>query len=202
MILGIPQSIVILVLVGLFYCMDSLYIHKFDQVREGEGSGRSYSYTLMVAGMVLVLVLQPVFLPQISLTVPGAGGLAIQAAGLVLILGALGLHLWSRQHLRQFYAERVEIQPNHQLIDSGPYATIRHPVITSFFLFATGLLLLNPSIPSLLVAAFTYWDFSRAARAEERLLSDLLPGYKEYVARTQAFFPRLIKVGGEATRGH
>jgi protein-S-isoprenylcysteine O-methyltransferase Ste14 len=196
MITGFPQSIVIFVLVVIFYCMDTLYIQRFDRVRQGEGSGRSVSYTLMVIGMVAVLVLQPLLVPQISLVVEGVGGQLIQALGLLLIFGALGLHLWSRRHLRQFYAERVEIQPHHQLIDSGPYASIRHPVITSFFLFATGLLLLNPSIPSLLVAGYTYWDFSRAARSEEELLSNSLPGYKEYMSRTQAFFPRIVKIGG------
>lgn len=202
MITGITQSIFILVVVGIFYCMDTLYIRKFDRVREGEGSGRSYSYTLLVTGMVAVLVVQPILLPQISLTIQGGWGLAIQAAGLLFILSALGLHVWSRQHLRQFYAERVEIQPHHRLIDSGPYAAIRHPVITSFFLFATGLLLINPSIPSLLVVAFTFWDFSRAARAEEVLLSDSLPGYREYMGRTGMFFPRIVKTGEGKSHEH
>lgn len=202
MIIGVPQGIMIAGFVGFFYIMDTLYIRKFDQVRKGEGSGRSYSYTLMVIGMVLVLILQPVFFPQASLIIKRDWGLAIQAGGLILILSALGLHLWARRHLRQFYAERVEIQPHHQLIDSGPYAEIRHPVITSFFLFVVGLVMINPSIPSLLVAGYTYWDFSRAALAEEELLGKTLPGYKEYMARTQAFFPRITGLIGGKNRGH
>ncbi len=202
MIIGIPQAVLTAILVGFFYIMDTLYIRKFDQVREGEGSGRSYSYTFLVIGMVVVLVLQPVLLPQVSLIITDRWGLLIQAGGLILIIGALGLHVWARKHLRQFYAERVEIQPHHQLIDSGPYATIRHPVITSFFLFAAGLVLINPSVPSLLVAGFTYWDFSRAAWAEEDLLGRTLAGYKEYMSRTQAFFPRIGGIIGGKNRGH
>jgi protein-S-isoprenylcysteine O-methyltransferase Ste14 len=194
MFTGIAQSIIILVFVGIFYGMDTAYIHKFDAVRQAEGSGRSVSYTLFVASLVAVLVLQPVFLPQVSLIVSGDWGIFIQGLGVVTILIAMGLHLWSRRHLRQFYAERVELQREHQLIDSGPYATVRHPVFTSFFLFAGGLLLINPALPSALVFAYTLWDFSRAARAEETLLCASLPGYTEYMDRTGAFFPRRISL--------
>lgn len=202
MIIGLLQSILTAVFVGAFYAMDTAYIHKFDRIREGEGSGRSYSYTLLVLGMVLVLVIQPVMLPLLSLVVPDSWGLVIQIAGMALIFGAFGLHIWARRHLRQFYAERVEVQPNHQLIQSGPYSTIRHPVITSFFMFATGLLLINPSLPTLLAAGFTFWDFSRAARKEENLLSNELAGYKEYVARTRSFFPAFDRLIGGKSREH
>jgi hypothetical protein len=91
-------------------------------------------------------------------------------------------------HLRQFYAERVELQREHQLIDSGPYATVRHPVFTSFFLFAGGLLLINPALPSALVFAYTLWDFSRAGGLKKpccALLCRLYGIYGPY----RGFFP-------------
>jgi protein-S-isoprenylcysteine O-methyltransferase len=197
MMTGWPQSISTLLLICIFYALDTLYIHRFDRQRKAEGSGRSISYTLLVWSMVSVLVVQPLLLPWLSLTLPALPGILIQAAGLVFIACAFFLHIWARKHLRQFYAERVEVQPDHQLIDSGPYATIRHPVITSFFLFAGGLFLINPSLPTLLVFGFTLWDFSRAARQEEILLSSTLPGYRQYMTTTGAFFPRLFHNTGE-----
>lgn len=202
MVIGITQSTLVFILIVGFYCMDTLYIRKFDRVREGAGSGRSLSYTLLVISLAIILVVQPLLLPGISLVVKGGWGLTIQATGLLMVSTALGLHLWARKHLRHFYAERVEIQPNHQLVDSGPYAAIRHPVITSFFLFAAGLLLINPSISSLLVAGFTFWDFCRAARMEEELLGRTLIGYKEYMTRTHAFFPRITRLFGGKKSAH
>jgi protein-S-isoprenylcysteine O-methyltransferase Ste14 len=193
MITGIPLAISTGMLIAAFYCMDSVYIRKFDRVREGQGSGRSVSYTLLVVGMASLLVLQPVLFPHLGLVVKVGWILFIQVVGLALVISGSLLHIWARKHLKQFYAERVEIQPNHQLIETGPYAQIRHPVITSFFLFAVGLVLIDLSIPSVLVAAFTLWDFSRAARAEEELLSKTLAGYKDYRARTRAFIPSLSK---------
>ena len=198
MFTGFSQSLLIFVFIASFYVMDSLYIQKFDQQRKAEGSGRSCSYTLLVLSMAAVLVLQPVLLPQVGWVIPNSFGIVLQVIGVIAIASAFNLHILARKHLRQFYAERVEIQPNHQLIDTGPYATIRHPVISSFFLFAAGLVLVNPSLTTLFVLGFTLWDFSRAARQEEDLLSRSLPGYAQYKSRTGAFIPRLSKsVGGK-----
>jgi protein-S-isoprenylcysteine O-methyltransferase Ste14 len=197
MFTGFSQSLLVFVFIASFYVMDSLYIHKFDTQRKAEGSGRSCSYTLLVLSMAAVLVLQPVLLPQIGLMIHNAFGMMLQVIGVIAIASAFSLHILARKHLRQFYAERVEIQPGHQLVNTGPYAYIRHPVITSFFLFAAGLVLINLSLTTLFVLFFTLWDFSRAARQEEELLSRSLPGYVQYMNRTGAFIPRFPKsVGG------
>jgi protein-S-isoprenylcysteine O-methyltransferase len=114
----------------------------------------------------------------------------IQVVGAIVILSALALHVWSRIHLQHFYAERVEVQPEHKVIDTGPYALMRHPVITSFFGIAAGLFLINPSPLTFAALLYTIWDFSRAARQEESLLSETLPGYADYARHTPRFLPR------------
>ena len=63
-------------------------------------------------------------------------------------------------HLQQFYAERVEVQPEHKVIDTGPYQLMRHPVITSFFGIATGFFLFNPALTTFVVLLYTIWDFT------------------------------------------
>jgi protein-S-isoprenylcysteine O-methyltransferase len=117
----------------------------------------------------------------------------IQILGVITILSALALHIWSRVHLQQFYAERVEVQPEHRVIDTGPYRLVRHPVITSFFGIAAGLFLINPALTTLAVLCYTIWDFRRAAGQEEELLSRTLPGYADYAGRTPRFLPRLSR---------
>jgi protein-S-isoprenylcysteine O-methyltransferase len=143
--------------------------------------------------MVAVLVLQPILLPLLSFRTGEPWGLLIQILGVMILLGALGVHLWSRVHLQHFYAERVEVQPEHRVIDTGPYRWIRHPVITSFFGIATGLFLLNPALTTLAALLYTIWDFRSAARQEEDLLTRTLPGYAEYARRTSRFLPRFSR---------
>ena len=191
MLLGIAQSIATLLTILLFYTMDFALIRRYDKRRQASGSGRSWDFTFFIFATVTVLVLQPILFPNLSFRTSQTWGLIIQAIGVVLIFVALALHIWSRVHLQQFYAERVEVQPEHKVIDSGPYAWMRHPVITSFFGIATGLFLINPSTLTLLALLYTIWDFGRAARQEEDLLTQTLSGYADYARRTPRFLPRL-----------
>ena len=191
MLTGVPQSAATLLAIILFYAMDFALIRRYDKQRQASGSGRAWDFTLFIFLMVAILVLQPILLPAISYRSNAAWGLIIQLLGAFLILAALVLHIWSRVHLRHYYAERVEIQPGHQVIDTGPYKLMRHPVITSFFGIATGLFLINPALTTIAALIYTLWDFTRAARQEEDLLTRTLPGYIDYALRTPRFLPRL-----------
>ena len=191
MLLGIAQSIATLLAIVLFYVMDFAFIRRYDKQRQASGSGRSWDFTFFIFVFVAVLVLQPIFLPFLSFRTNQIWGLFIQLLGVVTVLVSLTLHLWSRFHLQQFYAERVEVQPEHKVINTGPYGLMRHPVITSFFGIASGLFLINPSLTALAALVYTIWDFGRAARQEEELLTQTLPGYAEYARQTPRFLPRL-----------
>ena len=191
MALGIPQSAATLVTILLFYTMDFVLIRRYDRQRQASGSGRAWDFTFFIFAMVAILVLQPILLPILSVQITEAWGFFIQALGVLVILTALSVHIWSRAHLQHFYAERVEVQPEHRVIDTGPYKLMRHPVITSFFGIATGLFLINPALTTLAALLYTIWDFTRAAQQEEDLLTRSLPGYSDYARRTPRFLPRL-----------
>jgi protein-S-isoprenylcysteine O-methyltransferase Ste14 len=120
-------------------------------------------------------------------------GSGIQALGGLSVFLSFILHIWSRIHLRHFYTERVEVQPEHKVIDTGPYAFVRHPLITSFLLLAGGIFLLNPAVTTLLILMYGVWTFTGSAKEEEKVLSANVPGYTEYLERTPRFLPRLWK---------
>ena len=191
MLTGIVQAVVTLLTVAIFYTIDSILIRYYDRQRSASGSGRAWDFTLFIFAMVAALVLQPVLLPMLGFRTNQLWGLIIQGLGVFIILAALGLHIWSRAHLRHYYAERVEVQPEHKVIDTGPYRLMRHPVITSFFGIATGLFLVNPAATTIAALLYTIWDFTRAAQQEETLLTHTLPGYTEYAQRTPRFLPRV-----------
>ena len=191
MLTGVPQATATLLTIIFFYAMDFVLIRRYDKQRQASGSGRAWDFTLFIFLMVAILVLQPILLPAISYRSNATWGLIVQLLGVFLILSALTLHIWSRAHLQHYYAERVEIQPGHQVIDTGPYKLMRHPVITSFFGIATGLFLINPALTTLAALLYTIWDFTRAAHQEEELLTKTLPGYSDYALRTPRFLPRL-----------
>ena len=191
MLLGLPQSVATLLTIILFYAMDFALIRRYDKQRQASGSGRAWDFTFFIFVAVGILVLQPVLLPGIGFRTTETWGLVIQAIGALIILAALSLHIWSRHHLGHYYAERVEVQPEHKVIDTGPYQLMRHPVITSFFGIASGLFMINPALTTLAALLYTIWDFTHAAKQEEDLLTKTLPGYTDYADRTPRFLPRV-----------
>lgn len=188
MLAGTFRAVITAFFVVGYYVIDFALIARYDRERAAQKSGRNWKFTLFALTAATVLIFQPLIIPGLGLQLQAAWGAWIQVLGIALVSLGLGLHVWARIHLGRFYAERVEIIPNHQVIDTGPYAYVRHPIITSFFLFVMGLFLINPALPAALLVIYTFWDFSGAARKEERKLSQL-PGYSDYLQRTPRFFP-------------
>jgi protein-S-isoprenylcysteine O-methyltransferase Ste14 len=176
---------------GAFYAADFIFIQRYDRLRVQGGSGRSTSYTIFGLLTALVLVIQPLLLPQISLHIDAPWFALLQILGMVLSVAALTLNWWARTHLQQFYTEGAQVQEGHRVINTGPYAQVRHPVFTSLFMLVTGVMLINPSILTVAIALYTFWDFSHAAVRDEQVLLEKLPGYAEYMQQTSRFFPRL-----------
>jgi protein-S-isoprenylcysteine O-methyltransferase Ste14 len=197
MFTGIYQSAAILAALVAFYATDLVFITRYGKQRKSGESGRSWSYTVFIIVAAVLVIAQPALLPFLSLRIKVWWGALIQAVGALLLLAGLGLHGWSRAHLRQFYAEGADVQPDHYVVDTGPYAYVRHPMFTSYFLLVIGLLLINPAATTLLITIYAFWDFTGAAKRDEELLAKEVPGYVEYMARTHRFLPRLNKRPGE-----
>ena len=51
----------------------------------------------------------------------------IRALALVLIVTGLGRSVWAKRHIGQCWSARVTLKTDHQLIQTGPYAWVRHP---------------------------------------------------------------------------
>ena len=195
MFTGVYQSVAILATAVIFYAADFWLIRRYDRLR-AYGSSRSWSYTAMIMVMAAIVIAQPILWPWMGLYTAAWWGLLVQAVGLALVLGALALHWWARVHLGQFYGEREEVQPGQYLVVDGPYAHVRHPIYTSYFILVIGLVLINPALPTLLMGIYAFWDYLRATRREEKLLVENLPGYADYMARTSRFLPRIRKHSG------
>jgi len=140
MIHGITLTFILAVIILLFFIVDFYFLSLYDPDREEAGKGWSWDYTLFTVALGSLVLLQPVMFPKLGLSSASPLGFAIQVIGGIVVLLSFGLHIWARQHLRHFYTERVEVQGGHQVINTGPYSLMRHPVFTSFFLLAGGIL--------------------------------------------------------------
>jgi protein-S-isoprenylcysteine O-methyltransferase Ste14 len=78
-----------------------------------------------------------------------------------------------------------------QLVQTGVYALVRHPLYGALILGSIGYGLLMASPPTLLLAALLAAFFSLKSRREEAWLLDHFEGYAAYMERTRRFFPWL-----------
>ena len=84
---------------------------------------------------------------------------------------------------RPLYASRDE--RGHQVISTGPYAFVRHPMYAGAVLYFLGIALLLGSWYAVAIAAVLVALFGLRAVWEENTLIDELPGYAVYAQRVR-----------------
>jgi protein-S-isoprenylcysteine O-methyltransferase Ste14 len=109
-----------------------------------------------------------------------------QALGFVLLLASTGFILWVMRE-NSFAAPVVKVQAErgHRVVDTGPYAWVRHPMYTGTMLFFVGTPLLLGSWWGVAMAPLFSILFAIRAGIEERMLLAGLSGYADYVARVR-----------------
>lgn len=108
------------------------------------------------------------------------GGVAFFLAGCFMI--------WRTFRANTFAANIVKIHEREQyVIDTGPYARVRHPMYSSFILFFVGTgLFLESSAAALIAIPGTLIFLLPRILIEERQLSQDLDGYADYMSRVHA----------------
>lgn len=123
---------------------------------------------------------------------PGAiaGGLAVA----VLMGGAIALFTSASRAMGRNWAIVAQTRSDHQLVTTGPFARVRHPIYVAMFLFALALAAAFGHFWHLLLGAPIYWfGTARRVAIEERLLRDQFGvAYDDYARRVRRFVPGVI----------
>lgn len=123
----------------------------------------------------------PRILPELPLWAPL--GVACGAAGLLLAI-------WARRVLGRNWSGKVTLKVAHELIRSGPYRRIRHPIYTGAFLMYLGTALISGRLQGPLALAMVAIAYARKIRQEETLLrGEFGAAYEEYTRESWALFP-------------
>lgn len=116
---------------------------------------------------------------------PGEPG-SVWLIGLAIYASGWCLFTWCSLVNPHFEASvRIQSDRGHRVMDSGPYATIRHPGYVGFgaVFLSTPLLLSSPLI--LLLSLIAVLGFVIRTVLEDRTLQTELPGYAEYATRVR-----------------
>jgi len=109
---------------------------------------------------------------------------ALNVLGAVIVV--LGFGVTARVLLENsFAAPVVRVQGGQHVVDTGPYAVVRHPMYATALLFLAGMPLLLGSWLGFIGVALIFLGMASRSVAEENLLRRELPGYAGYMQRVR-----------------
>jgi protein-S-isoprenylcysteine O-methyltransferase Ste14 len=183
----ISAALVLWLVFGLYWAIAGL---NSAPTKRSESSASTYFHQFMLVAAFLLLIL-PVprltgwFLP---LTFPFAMGVGvtIQAASLLLAI-------WARRHLGRNWSAEVRIAVGHQLVRTGPYRWLRHPIYTAMLGMFLGTAIACGQYHALLGLMLLVIVYLRKTRLEEQILQQTFGAeYDAYRRGTWALVPLLF----------
>lgn len=159
------------------------------QTREGVSSRLSYTVLTIAA-----------FYAMFSGDVPRdwlrvrifPAGLWIDLLGIALTAAGIGFAIWARVYLGGNWSSSVTVKVGHQLVRSGPYRWVRHPIYSGIILAMLGTALVRGQVRGLVAVALLYVGSKIKSKIEEHaMISTFGAQYDEYSRTTGAIIPKL-----------
>jgi protein-S-isoprenylcysteine O-methyltransferase len=114
----------------------------------------------------------------------------VRLLGALICVFGIALAIWARAHLGRNWSPAPSLKEGHELVTSGPYQCIRHPIYAGMLAAALGsaLVIIWWSITFLIMAIMFTWR----VRIEEKLMMQQFPTqYPDYKKRSWALIPYL-----------
>jgi protein-S-isoprenylcysteine O-methyltransferase Ste14 len=143
--------------------------------------------------IVLTAALLLLFIP-----VPGLTGWFLPerqsfiVAGAIIQAAFILLAVWARRHLGRNWSGTVRIGVDHQLVKTGPYRYLRHPIYTAMFGMFLGTAVASSQYHALLGLVILILAYLRKTRLEDQILEQTFGAeYDAYRRKTWALVPFL-----------
>jgi protein-S-isoprenylcysteine O-methyltransferase Ste14 len=112
--------------------------------------------------------------------------------GVTLTAAGVAFAIWARWHLGANWSAIVSIREEHELIRTGPYRRVRHPIYTGMLLAMAGTALVLGEVRGLLAFAITLAAFYSKARKEEAWLRrEFGDKFAAHMKQTGMFLPKI-----------
>jgi protein-S-isoprenylcysteine O-methyltransferase Ste14 len=118
--------------------------------------------------------------------------LTLAIAAIVVTVAGLVFAVWGRVYLGRNWSSAPTIKEHHELIRSGPYRLVRHPIYTGILMAMAGTFLANGKVRGALAVVLIWFAWLVKSRMEEQFMRRTFGAeYSEYCRTTGALFPRI-----------
>ena len=103
------------------------------------------------------------------------------AAGVALCIAGFAFAVWARMALGTNWGMPMTLHENPELVTSGPYRYVRHPIYTGLSAMLIGTALVYPlgALPCALMIAYSVFSARREERDMEKRFPDVYPAYRQ-----------------------
>jgi protein-S-isoprenylcysteine O-methyltransferase Ste14 len=113
-------------------------------------------------------------------------GAAVTVAGILFAV-------WARRHLGTNWSRSVTIKQGHELITTGPYSRVRHPIYTGILIGFLGTAIALSQVRGFIAFVLVFLQFWAKLRMEEQWMrSQFGETYATYAHQTAALVPYLF----------
>jgi protein-S-isoprenylcysteine O-methyltransferase Ste14 len=120
-------------------------------------------------------------------------GLETFFAGAAINVAGLLFAVWAREQLGKNWSRSVTLKQDHELITSGPYALVRHPIYTGILTGFLGSAIAEGQVRSLIAFLLVALVLLAKLRLEERWMRSQFGGtYETYAQRVAALVPFVV----------
>jgi protein-S-isoprenylcysteine O-methyltransferase len=180
-------------LLGVVYLISELLLTVTRRSRSRTGTKQDRSTLLVVWLVIMVSIAAGIYVAKHWPAAALPHHRSFMFAGVALFVTGLLLRWWAIITLGRFFTVDVAIEPDHELIERGPFRMVRHPSYTGVLLAFVGLALTLGNWAALLAILVPIGAaFIHRMNVEENALSGALgPQYTDYMRRTNRLVPFL-----------
>ena len=162
-----------------------------EQAIRHEGVGLFASRVILFITLIAVLVLYAIqhpWMQSLDFYLPAW----LRWLGFIIGLLSIALMIWVEIDLGRQFSPQLQLRQEHQLITSGPYSRVRHPLYTALDAFGLSLALVSANWFFIAFFILSLLGLTLRVPKEERMLLDQFGDqYRTYMQHTGRYFPKV-----------
>ena len=143
--------------------------------------------SLALIGFLVLYAFNPIWLSVLSVPFPNW----LRWLGVALGCASFVLYIWAQVTLGKEWSPHLQTRKNHQLVTTGPYNRMRHPIYSAYLIFMTSIALVaaNWFFIALLVVSIIVLVL-RIPKEEQMLIEIFGEEYRMYMQKTRGLLPK------------